>query len=209
MVEYKASYGDYSEWYNSLSRDDWNSYQLTRFPDACTCDACFFFETKARRLYIMSDLPPMPKERMFKKFIDDWHKSCIRMPKQPRKTGNGKPKGLFAGTFTVSPTDPYNEDDMIKAVNKLFTQKTCPVNKYAWYLEYTDRNLPHVHFIYETNSGGKILPKVFKRVWPIWDEAIPCGSGHRGGYHASVADPEGYLKYIAKDNGRHGMSGFV
>lgn len=208
MVEYNASYGPYCEWYNSLSRDDWSAYQRSRFPDICTCDACYKFETKDRRIYLMSDLPPMVKDRMFRKMTDVWMSSCLMFPKKPRKSGNGKPKGLFAGTLTVAPTDPYNENDMVNAVNKLFTQKTSPVNKYAWYLEYTERNLPHIHFIYETQSGGAILPKVFKRVWPIWDPLQKMGSGHRGGYHAPVADPEGYLKYIGKDQGRHGSFGF-
>lgn len=211
MVEYKASYGPFTEWYHSLSRDDWNAYQLSRCPDVCICDSCYWFEMKGRRMYIMSDLPPMAKESLYKKIVKQWTEGCISMPKRPRKSGNGKPKGLFVGTLTMSPTDPYNEDDMIKAVRKLFSQTTSPVKKYSWYLEYTKNELPHIHFCYETVSGGRILPKVFRRVWPIWNEspdAPKLGQGHPGGYHAPCVDPEAYLKYISKDEGRHETRGF-
>lgn len=129
------------------------------------------------------------------------HKHLLNVNK--RKQGNGKPKGIWAGTFTMSPSDPYNEEDMVKAVRKLFSQNTSPVKKYSWYVERTENDLPHIHFCYQTPDGGRILAKVFKRVWPIWDENHSVGRGHRGGYHSLCASPDDYLKYISKDKGRH------
>lgn len=112
--------------------------------------------------------------------------------------GNGKPSGLFAGTLTMSPKDPYNEKDMISAIRKLMKQKSCPVKRYAWYLEYTDAGTPHIHFIYETERGGRITAQTFGRCWPLWNESIECGRGHKGGYHNHVHDEESYLEYIRK-----------
>lgn len=113
--------------------------------------------------------------------------------------GNGKPNGIFAGTLTMSPTDPTNENEMCAAIHKIFTQRTVPVKRYAWYLEYTDANLPHVHFIYETDTGGRIHAKVFKRYWKTWDEKVKQGKGFRGGYHKLVESETAYTEYIAKD----------
>jgi len=117
--------------------------------------------------------------------------------------GNGKPKGIFAGTLTMSPADPENEDTMIEAMKKIVKQETCPVKRYAWYLEYQSNGLPHVHFIYETVSTGRIHQKVFKRYWKIWDESRKQGQGFRGGYHKVVDSETAYLEYIEKDGGRH------
>jgi len=122
--------------------------------------------------------------------------------------GNGKPRGLWVGTLTMAPTDPINEEIMITAMRKIFAQKTSPVQKYAWYLEYTANGLPHIHFIYKTANGGRILQKVFNRIYPTWKEDEAVGNGHRGGYHALCHNDDAYLKYIAKDGGRHDQSGF-
>jgi len=115
---------------------------------------------------------------------------------------NHKHMGTWAGTLTMSPNDPENEDSMVMAMRKIFCQKTCPLKRYAWYLEYTANGLPHIHFIYETISGGRIHKRVFQRVWKQWDEDMACGAGHRGGYHRECHDDEEYMKYISKDKGR-------
>lgn len=117
--------------------------------------------------------------------------------------GNGKPKGLFAGTLTMSKDDKFNEEDMIHAIKKIMAQETCPVEKYAWYLEYQDNGSPHIHFIYKTKAEGRIHAKVFKRYWKIWDESKKLGKGFRGGYHSKVDSETAYLEYIEKDGGRH------
>lgn len=129
-------------------------------------------------------------------------------PKKNTHQGNGKPKGLFAGTLTVSPDDNLNEIEMVQAIKKIFNQQTCPVKKYAWYVEYTDAGLPHIHFCYETETGGRIHQKVFKRYWKNWDESYRIGKGFRGGYHKSCDSETAYLEYIAKDGGKHHSQGF-
>ena len=117
--------------------------------------------------------------------------------------GNGKHKGIFAGTLTMSSSDTTNESEMCHAINKIMTQKTVPLKRYAWYVEKTDAGLPHIHFIYETTTGGRIHKKIFERYWKIWDEDIAIGRGHRGGFHEAVVHEDAYAKYIAKDGGRH------
>jgi len=119
--------------------------------------------------------------------------------------GNGAPTGPFAFTLTKSPADDLTEEDMIKAVKKLMKQKSCPVTKYAWYLEYGDeatKQHPHIHGMYETVTRGRIESKHFKRAWPIWNPSQPMGAGHRGGYHRSVRAEEAYTDYI-KDYGHN------
>lgn len=124
-----------------------------------------------------------------------WYK-----PKRGSHVGNGAPKGVFAGTLTMSPDDDLTKDDMIGAIHKVMHQKSCPVKRFVWYLEYTEAGLPHIHFMYETESGGRIEAKHFKRAWKIWNENSRCGSGHRGGYHRPVHSEDEYLKYVQKDN---------
>lgn len=116
--------------------------------------------------------------------------------------GNGLYQGAFAFTLTKSPADGLTQEDMVKAVQKLMSQKSCPVTKYAWYLEYGDdatKQHPHIHGMYETHTGGRIESKHFKRAWPIWDPKVKLGNGHRGGYHRPIRSEEAYTDYIRKD----------
>lgn len=125
-------------------------------------------------------------------------------PKGLARSSNGAPRGAFAFTLTCSPSDGYTEEDMIKACKKIMSQRSCPVEKYAWFLEYgntDERTHPHIHAMYETTSGGRVEAKHFKRAWPIWDESRRQGAGFRGGYHRPVRDSEKYVDYIAKDGG--------
>jgi len=123
-------------------------------------------------------------------------------------SGNGSHTGAWAFTLTKSPTDDLTEEDMVKAVRKLMAQKSCPVEKYAWYLEHKDDNThPHIHGMYQTSTGGKIETKHFKRAWPIWDPSIRMGAGFRGGYSRPVRSDEKYSAYIAKDGGLGDSSG--
>lgn len=164
------------------------------------CNACKLHSEQCR--VIARTLDPRESEVLWKISNATWKKNCSTMNKKHHE-GNGKPKGLFAGTLTMSPTDPENENTMINAMRKIFNQETCPVKKYAWYLEYQQNGLPHVHFIYETVSSGRIHQKVFKRYWKMWDENKKQGQGFRGGYHKVVDSTTAYLEYIAKDEGRH------
>jgi len=134
----------------------------------------------------------------------------VSLNKETHK-GNGVHQGLFAGTLTMAPTDPYNEEDMIGAMNKIFSQNTVPVKKWAWYLEYTKNGVPHVHFTYETETGGRIHKKIFQRYWKLWDEPRnqTGRAGFPGGYHAPAKSETAYLEYISKDSGRHKFKGFT
>jgi len=128
-------------------------------------------------------------------------KKCLQKEKKTHK-GNGSYAGPFAFTITKSPQDPLTEDHMIVAVKKIMSQKSCPVVKYAWYLEHKENGThPHIHGMYETTTMGRIEAKHFKRAWPIWDEKSPMGAGFRGGYHRPVRHQECYDDYIKKDGG--------
>lgn len=124
-----------------------------------------------------------------------------------RKTGNGAHSGAFAFTLTMSPKDPFTVGDMLAAVRKVMRQKSCTVKRYAWYYEEKGRDEngdplhPHIHGMYETESGGRIEAKHWKRAWSIWDERKPMGKGFRGGYHRPVRSDEQYGDYIKKDGG--------
>lgn len=124
--------------------------------------------------------------------------------------GNGVHQGLWAGTLTMSPTDPYNEEDMIGAIKKIFAQQTVPVKNWAWYREYTKNGTPHIHFVYETDTGGRIHKKIFQRYWKLWDEPRnqTGRGGFPGGYHSPAKSETAYLEYISKDGGRRGHKGF-
>jgi len=134
--------------------------------------------------------------------------------KKPHQ-GNGAPSGAFAFTLTKSPNDPLSVGDMLTAVRKVMAQKSCPVIKYAWYYEEKGRDEngdaihPHIHGMYETESGGKIEKKHWKRAWSIWEPDKAQGAGFRGGYHRPVRADEAYANYIKKDGGMsesHGCS---
>jgi len=119
----------------------------------------------------------------------------------PTHTGNGRHNGEWAFTLTMSPTDGYTTEDMLTAVQKIVSQSSCPVKKYAWYLEHKqDESHPHVHGIYETDTGGRIEAKHFRRAWPLWNEKIKLGAGFKGGYHRPVITSDEYQKYISKDS---------
>jgi len=118
--------------------------------------------------------------------------------------GNGKFLGDWTGTLNQSTNDPYNEEEMVSAMKKIFAQKTCPVEKYKWHVEYGENGLSHIHFLYRRAGGERIYGKIFKRYWKIWDEKKPLGKGHRGGYHAPVKSGIAYKEYMEKDGGRNG-----
>lgn len=136
--------------------------------------------------------------------FEKWQSHVRKMHEEKRShKGNGTYRGPFAFTLTASDKDGYDEFDMIKAARRIMSQRSCPVFKYAWYLEYgKEGNRPHIHGMYETTDGGRIEAKHFKRAWPIWDEKTRLGAGFRGGYHRPVLSEEGYTDYIKKDKGK-------
>lgn len=159
--------------------------------------------------------------------VDDWHKvkeynywfdlflrhdpkTHVTAPPKTSHKGNGVHNGLWAGTLTMSPNDGLNEEDMIGAMRKIFAQQTVPVKKWAYYREYTKNGLPHIHFCYETETGGRIHKKIFQRYWKIWDEPRnqTGRGGFPGGYHAPAKSETAYVEYMSKDNGRCAYKGF-
>jgi len=132
--------------------------------------------------------------------------SSTHKPSTGRK-GNGKPQGAFAFTLTKSPNDDLSVSDMIAAVRKVMSQKSNKVKRYAWYFEQKGQDAnglplhPHIHGMYETETGGRIIARHWKRAWDIWDETKEMGQGFRGGYHRPVMLEENYSDYIAKDGG--------
>lgn len=144
----------------------------------------------------------------YRSLLDEWEThgiECHGIPdNREKKTPNGKYNGPFAFTLTMSPTDGLTESDMILACRKILDQKSQPVKKFAWYLEYKEeetKSHPHIHGMYETENGRRIEKKHWVRQWKIWDENIPLGKGFRGGYHRPVRKDEAYSKYIAKQDG--------
>lgn len=147
-------------------------------------------------------MSPSDFERIYKMIFKAYRACPIHGLKNEHK-GNGKPKGVWAGTLTISTDDDITQEDMIVSIKKIFTQKTCPVKRYIWYLEYTAKNVPHIHFIYECETGGRIHQKVFKRYHKIWDESTKIGKGFRGGYHRLCESELAYKEYIAKDGSKY------
>ena len=153
-------------------------------------------------------IPRWQIDQQFEKLMDEWIQHAIDVHGLPdnrhKTTPNGKYKGPFAFTMTMSPSDGLTEEDMILACRKVMDQKSQPVKKFAWYLEYKDESTkahPHIHGMYETETGRRIERKHWKRQWSIWDETIPLGQGFRGGYHRPVRSNEAYSNYIAKQGG--------
>jgi len=145
-------------------------------------------------------------------FVEQWHET--HCPKPTTHKGNGRYQGAFAFTLTASPKDGYSVSMYIAAAQKIMSQKSQPVIKYAWWLEYKGFDAdgvpihPHIHGMYETADGRKIEDKHFRRAWPIWMEKDPetkkvklLGAGFRGGYHRPVKSEEKYTDYIKKDGG--------
>lgn len=158
-----------------------------------------------RSLASVDELTIVKINKLYEK--DEYHNNELHGAPVSVKThqGNGTYQGQFAFTLTKSPEDELTEFDMIKAARKIMNQKSCPVIKFAWYLEYGDNDLqthPHIHGMYETETQGRIEAKHFKRAWPIWDEKRKMGRGFRGGYHRPVRSEEGYADYIKKDSGK-------
>lgn len=168
----------------------------------CGCDTCDFL--------ISSALKGGQSSIAFNLKALDHIGTCKKTPwklKSKNKVGNGAPSGAFAFTLTKSTKDAFSVGDMLTAVRKVMSQKSCPVAKYAWYYEEKGRDEngdpihPHIHGMYETHSGGRIEAKHFMRAWPIWNEKKPLGAGFQGGYHRPVKHDEAYANYIKKDEG--------
>lgn len=160
------------------------------------------------RLLLQQNYPEWKMSEQHDKLTSEWIDHLIECHNFPdtriKKYPNGKYKGPFAFTLTMSPSDGLTEQDMMMACRKLMTQRSQPVKKFSWYLEYKDTELkthPHIHGMYECEDSCRIQKRTWERMWPVWNEGIPLGAGFRGGYHRPVRSDEGYANYIVKQGG--------
>ena len=144
------------------------------------------------------------KDHDFKCPVSKWVPPFINPEDyKPRRThtGNGSYKGPWAFTLTMSPEWGLTTADMIKAAQQIMAQKSQPLKKFAWYLEYGKPDTfehPHIHGMYETETGVRLEQRVWMRRWKKWNEKIPRGQGFQGGYHREVKADEAYSNYIKK-----------
>lgn len=118
-----------------------------------------------------------------------------------------KPAKQFAFTFTTNKTKEEIEQEMCDSAHKLFVQKTVPVRAGEVYLEYTEEGRPHLHGWYETQDGGRIFAKTFRRCWQYWGEKDKR-TKFAGGYHEEMksnryrgyASSEGRLIVMKKED---------
>lgn len=109
----------------------------------------------------------------------------------------------YAFTLTMPPD--YQPKKPIEDAAKLILEhglvsktkeKAC---EWAFVKELTEAGTPHIHGVYRTPSGRRIEGKYFARYWPLWDEKIKLGHGHKGGYHAKARHTESYKAYMEKE----------
>lgn len=91
----------------------------------------------------------------------------------------------YAFTFTTNKSKEEIEREMIRSCYKLFRQTTVPIREGGAYLEYTEEGRPHIHGWYETEDGGRVFAKVFRRCWPAWSEK-DRQTRFAGGYHEEM-----------------------
>jgi hypothetical protein len=108
----------------------------------------------------------------------------------------------FAATLTMppgyEPKRPLIEAAKMIMEHGLTNKPYEKATKWIVVLEHADTNA-HVHLWYKTNSGRRIASKYFQRYWPLWDEKIKLGSGHKGGYHQKARHTDSYESYLLKE----------
>jgi len=109
----------------------------------------------------------------------------------------------YAFTLTSPPDMNLTEAQFTCAADKILkngiSSKYEKPEKAAYVLEYTTAGTPHIHGMYRMTNGRRILQKYFKRYWLLWDESVPLGHGHKGGYHQKARHSESYEAYMAKE----------
>lgn len=117
------------------------------------------------------------------------------------------PTTAYAFTLTMPPD--YEHKKPIEEVARLICENGMTSKPYerpvqwAYVLEHTEAGTPHIHGMYRTASGRRIERKYFKRYWPLWDEDVKLGHGHKGGYHQKARSEECYDAYIQKEGVVH------
>lgn len=120
--------------------------------------------------------------------------------KNPRSAEEGTE---YAFTLTMPP-DYQPVNPLTEVAKKIleFGLTNKPYEKateYAYVLEHTASGTPHIHGVYKTLSGRRISSKYFARYWPLWDEKVKLGHGHKGGYHQKARHSESYAAYLEKE----------
>lgn len=113
------------------------------------------------------------------------------------------PATAYAFTLTMPPDyelkKPLEEVARLICENGMTSKPYEKAEKWAFVLEHTERGTPHIHGMYKTPSGRRIEKKYFKRYWPLWDEDVELGHGHKGGYHLKARHAESYEAYMEKE----------
>jgi len=86
---------------------------------------------------------------------------------------------------------------MVEAAHKLFRQQTVPILEGEAYLEYTEEGRLHIHAWYETDDGGRVFAKIFRRCWQYWGEKSGK-TKFAGGYHEQMKTAR-YKGYSASE----------
>lgn len=109
-----------------------------------------------------------------------------------------RPKKKYAFTLTTNGNDVMEEQEKLcLAVEKLFRQRTVPIEEGGAWLEYTAVGRPHIHGWYTTEDGGRVFAKVFQRCWPLWKEKRGAKE-FPGGYHEEMKKDR-YLGYASAE----------
>lgn len=109
----------------------------------------------------------------------------------------------YAFTLTMppdyQPKKPIEEAAKFILEHGLVSKTKEKAIEWAFVKEHTDAGTPHIHGVYRTPSGRRIESKYFNRYWPLWDEKVKLGYGHKGGYHAVARHSESYKAYMEKE----------
>lgn len=123
---------------------------------------------------------------------------CREYVEHRNKFHKEKAKKRFAFTFTTNQNTQLEiQKQMCESAYKLFTQETTPVSRGEVYLEYTEAGRPHLHGWYETQDGGRVFAKVFRRCWQYWGEKDRMKM-FPGGYHEEMKG-ERYKAYASSE----------
>lgn len=109
----------------------------------------------------------------------------------------------YAFTLTAPPDMELTTEQFTASASKILkhgiSSKYEHPTRSAYVLEFTEKGTPHIHGVYTMANGRRITQKYFKRYWPLWDESIKLGHGHRGGYHQKARHSESYEVYMEKE----------
>lgn len=166
---------------------------------ACNCCCCVNYDWQIRDGISTPLKTPRYNCRGHCAIYAEWHKS--------KKSPVGRPKAEqtteYAFTLTQPPDyeskKPIEEVARLIMTNGLTNKPYEKAERFAFVLEHTEKGTPHIHGVYKTPSGRRIASKYFQRYWPLWDEKVKMGHGHRGGYHQKARHEESYSAYMEKE----------